>query len=345
MVELNYARRRVIEALCGAVFSALPARAGTAPTRVGGARPVLNDIERFLEAHESMRRGRSAFGAAAHYVDGATPGLRAYLAAYQVTARDFVAAFQARPNFYAGLAEIGERVAAYDNEIARVEQELRTLAPRTPSVPVFCFIGVMRYGATVKEVTTDGGENSLGVLVPVELLAMTSATDMTEFPEGRRGRGELSDLPQMVCHELAHVAQIRLQGLEVYRSLYRDRSRGNHLGYAIREGGADYLAYLATGKLRERHQYLAEHERALWRAFEPLLYQPAANSQGWFSGFDTQHPERPAQLGYAIGWSICRQFHAESTDPDQALATLLSAVDADDFERIMEPYRKRMLNA
>lgn len=340
---MNYLRRCVIEALCGAVLGALPANSTCASPQLG-TRSVLADIERFRQVYESLRGRASAFDVANCYLEEATPGLRAYLAAYNVTAHDFAAAFLSRPKFYAGLTQIGARVASNIDEIGRAERQLSALAPRTPAVPIFFFIGVMRYGATVKNVA-EGGEGGLGVLIPVELLAMSPATDMSEFPEGRRGRGNLTDLPQMVCHELAHVAQIRLQGLEMYRSLYQDTSRSNHMGYAIREGGADYLAYLATGKLRERHRYLVEHEHELWQAFAPLLYEPANNSRGWFSGFDAQRAERPAQLGYAVGWSICRRFHVEASDPDQALVTLLSAAEPRDFERVIEPYRKHMAGA
>ena len=72
-------------------------------------------------------------------------------------------------------------------------RRVRELAPRTPVVPVYFFVGTMGPGATVKEVTPQGGEGGLGILVPSEVIAITPAMDMSEFPEGQCGRGDGDD--------------------------------------------------------------------------------------------------------------------------------------------------------
>ena len=296
---------------------------------------VFQDIERFQRAHARIRRGASAISAMEWYIGGGTDGLKAYTKTYGLAAVDFAASLANYPKFYARLTDVRKRNRPYEADIARAAHRLRVLVPALPEVPIYFFVGVMGHGATVKEVTTAPEVQGLGVLVPIENLSRSGETEI----ESARW-ASLDDLSQLTTHELAHVAQVQYQGLVRYRVIYRERARGTHLAYAIREGGADFLSQLASGRLRARHRYLLEREAELWREFSKLLYQPAGASRGWFSG-SGEHPlDRPPQLGYAIGWSMCRLFYHRSSDKAVALREILSANELEDFERIAEPYRQ-----
>lgn len=273
------------------------------------------------------------------YLQGATASLVAYMKANGVTAAKFEQAIAERPKFYRSLPGLRNRIRPYEPAILRAMSRVRELAPATPHVPVFFFVGTAGPGATVKEVTVEGGEQGLGILVPSEMVSLTRAADMSEFGGGSCGRGDVSALPQLVAHEYAHVAQVQLQGLERYRSIYRDAGRNTHLAFAVREGAADFLAYLASGQLRERHHYMLANESSLWRAFVDDLDQPVTSATGWFSTPGGVRCDRPAQLGYAIGWAICRRYYQASTDNQRGLAEILSAVEPSDFARIARPYR------
>lgn len=83
-----------------------------------------------------------------------------------------------------------------------------------------------------------------------------------------------------------------------------------------------------------------KHEAELWQEFAKLLYEPIGAHRGWFSGTNEQHPERPAQLGYAVGWSMCRRYHENAQDKAGAILEIMSANEVADFERIAAPYRQ-----
>jgi hypothetical protein len=291
----KYSRRHVA---ASAARAALVAGHDLAIGRESGpsypGRLCYRDLERFRLAQARMKRGAAAVAAMEWYVNGGTEGLKAYVKTYDVTPLDLANSLVRHPKSYASLSDVRHRIAPHEAEIARAARHLRLLVP-VPDVPIYFFVGAMGHGATVKEVDAARGEQGLGVLVPIENLAMS-----------------LDDLPQLTTHELAHVAQVQCQGLDRYRVLYRERSRGNHLAYAIREGGADFLSQLASGSLRARHRYLEEHEAQLWREFSKLLYEPAGASAGWFSGLSAQHPQRPPSSatrldGRSAGASICTQ--------------------------------------
>ena len=295
---------------------------------------VFDDLNRF----EALARTPSISDWVARYLSGASAGLAAYMKTYNLTATDFERAIAERPTFYRGLVGLRDRIKPQDRLVLRAMQRVRELAPRTPVVPVYFFVGTFGPGATVKEVTPQGGEGALGILIPSEMVAITPATDMSEFPEGRCGRGGASALPQLVAHEYTHVAQVQLQGLERYRSIYRPGPNTN-IAYAVREGTADFLSWLASGQLRERHRYLLANEASLWPEFEAVLNQPVSNSSGWFSTPQGPRCERPVQLGYALGWAICKRYYESAQNKRRALEVLLSAVEPSDFEAIIKPYR------
>lgn len=305
----------------------------------GGLRPAavieFGDLERF----ESLLSGASAAALVASYLAEESPGLAAYRKAYRVTGADLADRLQERPRFYRSLAGLRARLRPFEDEALQAMARVRELVPGTPEVPVFVFVGTLGPGATVKEVgACGGGPHGLGILIPVEALALTPSTDMSEFPEGRAGRADASAFAGLVAHEYAHVAQVQLQGLERYRTIYTEPGRNTHLAFAIREGAADLLSWLASGQLRERHRYMLANHSKLWREFRPLAGQPVSSSY-WFGRNDPQFPERPPQLGYALGWSICRHFHENAEDQPHALRQLLSAVEPADFDAILARYR------
>lgn len=300
---------------------------------------VFRDLERFEAAYAQVKNGRSAGEAMSLYFDGATSGLKAYSRTYGVTSADVAERFTTHPQLYAQLANILAGVTTYQAEILRAASELRILAPKLPDVPIYIFVGAMGHGATVKEVTPQGGEHGLGVLLPIELVVQSQA-EVIESYQPEQGRAPLDNLVQFTTHELVHVAQVQYQGLARYRTLYAQANRGTHLGYAIREGGADFVCYLVTGSLRRRHRYVLQHEAELWREFSSLLSRPVAAHPGWFSGRHEHDALRPSQLGYAIGWLMCRRYHENAQDKAAAVLEILSANDAADFEKIAGPYRQ-----
>ncbi|MDQ8754865.1 hypothetical protein RCO27_01365 [Sphingosinicella sp. LHD-64] len=294
----------------------------------------FEDLERF----EALIATRSTEQAIADYLEAASAGLAAYLRTYRVTPAAYAERLAERPLFYRALVGLRDRLRPFEPGILQAMARVRALLPGTPDAPVFFLVGTLGPGATPREVRSGTDAASLGILMPVEHVGMTAETDMSEFPEGRAGRAQIEDVVGFVAHEYGHVAQVHRQGLEQYRRLYTVPGRATNLAMAVREGGAELVSWLTTAQLRERHRYFQRHADELRREFIAIASHPAAQSRGWFSGRNEDRPDRPAQLGYAVGLDMCRRFFDMSGDRSAALLAIVSATEPEDFDVIARPY-------
>lgn len=329
---IDFSRRDILRA--GAVTACAGACAGARAAETVEDALHFDDLLRF----EALMGGQPSAEAIEAYLAAATPGLSAYLDTYRVAAAAYAERIAERPGFYRSLIGLRDRLRPFEPAVRAAMARVRALVPGTPAVPVYLFVGTLGPGATVKEVRPGVDAASLGILMPAEHVAIDATTDLSEFPEGRAGRAEAADLPGFIAHEYAHVAQVGLQGLARYRTLYSVPARATNLAFAVREGGAELVSALASGRLRARHRYFIENRAELIREFVAIADRPVSETRGWFSGIDQTRPERPAQMGYALGWDLCRRYLDSASDRSAALITLLSAVEPEDFRAIAAPY-------
>src|SRR5206468_11772 len=130
------------------------------------------------------------------------------------------------------------------------------------------------------------------------------------------GAGYLSDVPYVVIHEMMHVYQVRYQGLENYRSIYLPGPNNINLAIAVREGCADYLTFLSSGRRRHGSQqsYGLAHEAELWSRFKKIMNAPASFEDGWFGSLDNRTPDWPPQIGYWLGQRMCQRYYETAAD-------------------------------
>lgn len=329
-----WSRRAALHSGAGAMLAAVVGRRACAAAAPPSSPLHFDDLERF----EALVADRGSERIVADYLRKPSPGLTAYLAAYRVTPEVYRDRLAERPRFYASLIGLREKLRPFEPAIEQGIARLRTLFPGVPPVPVYFLVGTLGPGATVKEVGPAPDASGLGILMPAELLGMTRETDLSEFPEGRAGRAGVEDVAGYVAHEYGHVVQVHHQGLTRYRALYTAPGRATNLALAVREGAAELLSRLATGQLRERHHYFRAHETELRREFGAIASRRAADSRGWFSGANERRPDRPPQLGYALGLDLCRQFLDAAPDRRAALRAIVSAAEPADFAAIAGRY-------
>jgi uncharacterized protein YjaZ len=132
----------------------------------------------------------------------------------------------------------------------------------------------------------------------------------------------LDDLSALVVHETVHYNQFTNAPITYSRNW-------NNLARALKEGSADFVAELATGKHinRNAHRYGNEHEAMLWQQFAPTLR--SSDTGDWFFAQPTDG--RPSDLGYFLGYRIIRAFYASATDPTRALESIMTLHDYESF--------------
>jgi hypothetical protein len=296
------------------------------------------DLRVFERALEEIAAGAEPKESMQGYVADASVAFKGFAERYNVTAESIAAQYAERPAYYGDLPRIEDWVRAREPEIVDAIDRLVGMARGGEAVPVYFLIADQKAGGTPVLVDTEQGKKPV-IAVAVDVIALTSETDMSEFPEGTGGRARRADIPQIIVHETAHVLQLIAQGgIEKYRSIYSPET-GNMLAVAIREGCAEYLTFVASGwRLGERHLYAAAHQKALWEDFKPVMDEPPFSVPGWFGGRNSDHPDWPPQIGYSLGEQICRYHYESAKDKDKAIKELFSVYSPDDVRPMAAVY-------
>lgn len=136
------------------------------------------------------------------------------------------------------------------------------------------------------------------------------------------------DVVPLVLHELAHFQQALVQGVDTYRRIYG--SDQTLLALALREGSADLIAELTTGRHSnlDAERYGLSHERALWQRFREDMHD---REPGDWMFVQPSNPEWPANLGYWMGYRIAKSYYDRAEDKQQAMLAILHLTDFDAF--------------
>jgi uncharacterized protein YjaZ len=123
-----------------------------------------------------------------------------------------------------------------------------------------------------------------------------------------------SRLPAIVAHELIHFQQAPTPG---QRTL---------LEQSFREGAANFVSEMIAGVHinTEAQHYGLAHEHELWLEFKEKM--SGTNYSGWLYG--DPPGERPADLGYFVGYRIAQAYYARSADKTAALRDIIRGLDA-----------------
>jgi hypothetical protein len=165
-----------------------------------------------------------------------------------------------------------------------------------------------------------GTTSSDGLLIGVEMNGRDESTPVDELTSWERAvTGRIADLPHIVAHELVHIQQSNAGGEG--RTL---------LLFSLREGAADFIAELTSGAHtnRAQHAYGNAHEHELWKEFRKDM-QGSDLSHWLFQG--DRATDRPADLGYYIGYKICEAFYRHASDKSEAVRQIIRITDADAF--------------
>jgi hypothetical protein len=277
---------------------------------------ITEDLDRFWSVWDAAGGKPDARALAEGYLGPGTQGLKDFQRLRIGTADALAAMIAAHPAYYAGLRRTTAALPAAKPTIEAALARVREMHPQGELPPVYFVIGAMNSGGT----TSDAG-----LLIGVDMYGKHADTDLAGFNAWHRtvlGGPDL--LPAIVVHESIHA----LQSPELER-------QATLLDVAIGEGVAD----LVTEKVFGRHINAAAHawgranECTLWQEFSPRM--AGAELAGFLYG--GQPPDRPADLGYFIGYRIGEAWLARAVARGRSEGSALAAlIDAADGRRILE---------
>ena len=142
-------------------------------------------------------------------------------------------------------------------------------------------------------------------------------SDLTNFNEWEKTVvRDFSNLPLITIHELVHIQQ--------------NDNYQNLLGNAIFEGAADFISSMVCGAhINEHvHEWANQREQEVWNDFEKEML--GDNSRNWI-GNANRAVDKPADLGYYVGFKISEHYYNAQADKQQAVRDILTVNDWEVF--------------
>ncbi|MDX2030737.1 MAG: DUF2268 domain-containing putative Zn-dependent protease [Blastocatellia bacterium] len=303
----------------GAIICAI-ALAGLAQTESDNGRPVssnpddarlvTSDIALFWRAFDQATPENAQAVYREEYLQKGSYGLRQFTKLRIGNAGNLAATIAKRPKYYASIRESTLRVASMEGAIRAGFRKLKELYPQAVFPDVYFTIGAMNSGGTT---------TGKGLLIGVEMYGITKRTPYDELSDWHKAVLKPIDaLPAIVSHELIH-----------YQQKYSLANR-TLLAQAINEGAADFIAeMLSGGNINDHlHQYANPRERELWTEFQREM---GGKDVGKWLYQGDRSKDRPADLGYWMGYKICEAYYKQARDKKQALREILEIKDFDAF--------------
>lgn len=248
------------------------------------------------------------------YFEKGTDALQEY---YRMKTRNiggikgFATNMKKMPKFYAGIRKNTQKVASLTDSIRIIYRELKKWYPEAIFPTLSFHIGGWSSGGTVSD---------YGLHVGADMYANNADTDKSELDDWQKNNSVLfSNLKYVVAHELIHAQQGGM------------RSDTTLLKYVIVEGMADFIGELISGKTANEFQinWAKGNEKRIWDAFKKEMYLDRYSN--WIANSSQNRPDWPADLGYWVGYQICKAYFEEASDKKQAIYDMLHLSDYKGF--------------
>jgi hypothetical protein len=275
------------------------------------------DIDHFWEAYDSLATASDSIAVFQRfYIDRATLGLKEFIRARNFEAGEYVALIKNYPKFWISIRPNTEHIATRGKEIETIFQKFKELYPAFKPPDVCFAIGCLRTGGTTRPDL---------IMIGSEIASADSTTRTAEFKNWLMSvLSNSSDITAMVAHEAVHTQQKNNRGFA--------KGFHNHrlLTQSIREGCADFIGSLISGSTfnKAQYEYGLAHEPELWKEFQQHMNEEDL-SRWLYNGLTSV--DRPADLGYFIGYRICERYYNQSKNKAKAIRELLNIKDYPKF--------------
>lgn len=272
-----------------------------------------DDLPRFYQAMDSVLTTSDTIQQEAFiqrlYVDKASTGLREFMELRGGNTREWRKMINSNPK---QLLEKRPFILSAINQEAAILRSIRrfkVLYPDFRDGDIYFCVGTNNSGGTIRDRT---------VYIGTEIAA-NSTPNWAEY---------------LVVHEFAHTQQWTQRNIttllkdEASTKYYLDTHK-NLLGKCLEEGMADFVAELVLEeRLSQRFTdgYMAfgeQNEREVWVQFKKDMLQDFDYSKGWLYAEKEIAGKRCRDLGYFVGYRICKSFYSKSKNKKQALSYMI----------------------
>ncbi len=271
----------------------------------------FSDIDHFWVAYDSIRTTPDSLRQLQYlkklYLGKGTPGLKSMMQARSYTAEEYVGAIRRYPKFWNSIRPFTLRAQTAAAGIEPYLKKLKQLYPALHPASIYFTMGLFRSGGTIK----DGA-----VLIGSELTLGGPGVDVSEFPPSTRASLNRSYQGDPVkkavltnVHEYVHTQQ---------------KEPGNPLlSLALYEGTCDMIAEVITGRVPSLPYmtYGPAHEADLKEKFKAEMFSPS--TKNWFYNQTSDDPNHVSDLGYFMGYAICKAYYQQAKNKPAAIKRLI----------------------
>ncbi len=246
-----------------------------------------------------------------HYINNGTMALQFYYLDKINNVNNFVYIHNLRKKYYASIRTNTLKAAQLKSAYQKSFINLKKIYPEAIFPPIYFVIGKLNSAGTV---------SSEGLILSIDQACMSSTADTTELSNWeKKNISRFKNLPYTVAHELIHYEQ---SGMASDTTL---------LAASIKEGMADFIGELISGKTaNERLQTFAKgKEKSIWTNFKKEMY--LSRSYNWIANSEQETADKPADLGYWVGYQICKAYYEQAKDKKKAIYEMLHIQDYKKF--------------
>jgi hypothetical protein len=282
------------------------------------ARFITEDIGRFWQAYDKAMAAKPEERAAifqSEYIAPGTIGLKDFSRSGRLNDKALAKVIESRQNFFKSIRGLTTNIDKQRAETIAAFRKFKKLYPEAIFPSAYFVIGQMQSGGTA---------SPNGLLMGAEMFTRADAVPVNELDNWTKGAiMEQSEIPPLVAHESVHFQQ-------------KYPLQGGLLCNCLKEGSADFLGELASGRLvkrmQETHIWANARERELWEEFQKDM--PVANSSSlWLYGSSGRNG-RPVDLGYWMGYKISEAHYKNAADKKQAVRDILIVKDCQQLLKV-----------
>jgi Predicted Zn-dependent protease (DUF2268) len=260
-----------------------------------------SDVDRFYEVYDEARGRPTADTWQREYLDPGSDGLHHFARLRNVTGQAIAEAIARRPDIYVEARACVAVLPRVRDRLAVAVRKLRNLYPGTRVPPITVVVG------RGKPVGVGGRET--GVQIGAEALC---ATDWIN--------PDIEDrFVRVIMHEYAHVQQA---------VAFSEAENATVLSASLEEGAAEFLTQLTTGAVS--YSYMAGLVTGREMEIETAFAADAGKTDlsDWLYN---STPEKPADLGYWVGYRIVKSYYWHAADKREAIRDILEMTNPRKF--------------
>jgi len=277
-----------------AALAVFPAMAATAAVEIR-----TSDVGLFYRLYDAAHGAPSPETLQHDYIDAGSPGVRQFVPDRIKSGEALAAKIAAKPALYEHARSCMAVLPTVKTRLKIAFRKLAALDPQATFPPVTVLIGRGNSGGTT---------GKSGVLIGLETIC--SADWLQPDPTDR--------LTHLIAHEYVHVQQFPQGG--------EDAHPNTVLIQSLVEGGAEFIAELTSGEASEAYlqTWTQGHGKEIGEEF--LKDQDSTGLNPWlYNGVGTR--EHPGDLGYWVGYEICRAYYRQAHDKRAAIRHMLMLDD------------------